>query len=136
MPYDVRMVINWRKVFKVTFKSPSKCSCRFIDIFLVSPYSLTLVLLYLSTFLCDGVFVFSGHWEVLHDIASLEVQFYVMLVANDLEASTAPFDVIYNENVVSLVAIWCVAGIGVIGVVIDVAFDFQLPRTQVGTLHL
>ena len=53
----VIMVINWRRGFEVFRKSLSKCSCRFTNIFLITLYHVTLVHVYQSTFLSNGVLV-------------------------------------------------------------------------------
>ena len=63
----------------------------------------TLVLVAHPMFLCNGVFVFAGHQEVLDGTTSFEMYFYPMFVTNVLDILTDAFCVRhYPVDVVSL----------------------------------
>ena len=90
MACDVRILINWRMVFKVIFKPFSKYSWRFTYIFLITLYLVPPIPYITPVFCVIASLSLGGHQEVLDGIASFQIYLYAMFIANIHKLSLIP----------------------------------------------
>ena len=119
MVCGIGMFINRWRGFKVFFNPlPGKFSY-------ISQYTshntppVKLIPIYHFIFLCDGVLIFGGHYELLDCIASDEVYLYPIFNANVLKVLTKSFSVRhYNVDVATFVVV-------VVIVILKVVLNFK-----------
>ena len=71
--YGVGMIISGKGGSEVFPKFFAKGSCRFTNVLLIKLYSVTLIPVHHSTFLCDGVSVLEGNQDAFDAVSFFEV---------------------------------------------------------------